>query len=44
VKGVKRAKVSFEYREAVVTYDPDVVKLEDLIKAVRDAPAFRCQG
>jgi copper chaperone CopZ len=25
VKGVKEAKVSFEEREAIVTYDPDLV-------------------
>ncbi len=37
VKGVKEAKVSFEQREAVVTYNPDLVKPEDLIKAVREA-------
>ncbi len=37
VKGVKDAAVSLEKKEAVVTYDPDQVKVEDLIKAVRDA-------
>jgi copper chaperone len=37
VKGVKEAKVSLESKEAVVKYDPDVVKVEDLIKAVKDA-------
>ncbi len=37
VKGVKEAKVSLENREAVVTYDPDLVKVEDLIKAVKNA-------
>jgi copper chaperone CopZ len=37
VKGVKNATVSFENREAVVTYDPDAVKVEDLIKAVKEA-------
>lgn len=37
VKGVKDARVSFEDREAVVTYDADAVKPEDLIKAVREA-------
>ena len=37
VKGVKEAKVSLERNEAVVTYDPDVVKVEDLIKAVKSA-------
>jgi len=40
VKGVKGAKVSFEDREAVVTYDPEVVKPDDLIKAVKDAPGM----
>ena len=37
VKGVKEAKVSLETNEAVVTYDPDVAKVEDLIKAVKGA-------
>lgn len=37
VKGVKEAKVSFEDREAVVKFDPEAVKVEDLIKAVRNA-------
>ena len=37
VKGVKEAEVSLEKNEAVVTYDPDVVKVEDLIKAVKSA-------
>lgn len=37
VKGVKEAKVSLEDREAVVTYDPDLVKVDDLIKAVKNA-------
>ena len=37
VKGVKEAKVSLEDGEAVVTYDPDLVKVEDLIKAVKNA-------
>ena len=37
VKGVKEAKVSLEKNEAVVTYDPDVAKVEDLIKAVKAA-------
>jgi cation transport ATPase len=40
VKGVKNATVSFEDREAVVTYDPDAVKVEDLIKAVKEAPGM----
>ena len=37
VKGVKEAKVSMETNEAVVTYDPTVTKVEDLIKAVDNA-------
>jgi copper chaperone CopZ len=37
VKGVKEVNVSLEKREAVVKYDPDVVKVEDLIKAVKEA-------
>ena len=37
VKGVKEAKVSLGNQEAVVKYDPDVVKVEDLIKAVKNA-------
>jgi copper chaperone CopZ len=34
---ISEAKVSLEKNEAVVTYDPDVVKVEDLIKAVKSA-------
>ena len=37
VEGVKEAKVSLDTNEAVVTYDPEVVKIEDLIKAVKEA-------
>lgn len=37
VKGVKEAHVSLESKEAVVKYDPDVVTVEDLIKAVKNA-------
>ena len=37
MKGVKEAKVSLDDKEAVVKYDPDVVKVEDLIKAVKNA-------
>jgi copper chaperone CopZ len=37
VKGVKEAAVSREQEEAVVKYDPDVAKMEDLIKAVKEA-------
>jgi copper chaperone CopZ len=35
VKGVKEAKVSYGAKEAVVKYDPDAVKVDDLIKRVR---------
>jgi copper chaperone CopZ len=37
VKGVRDVNVSLETKEAVVKYDPDVVKIEDLIKAVKTA-------
>ena len=37
VKGVKEVTVSLENKEAVVKYDPDVVKVEDLIRAVKNA-------
>lgn len=37
VKGVKEAKVSLDDAEAVVKYDADLVKVDDLIKAVRNA-------
>ena len=40
VRGAQRANVSFDDREAVVTYDPDVVKVDDLIKAVKGAPGM----
>ena len=34
---MKEAVVSRENDEAVVKYDPDVTKVEDLIKAVKEA-------
>jgi copper chaperone CopZ len=37
VKGVKEVTVSLENKEAIVKYDPDVAKVEDLIKAVKKA-------
>ena len=37
VKGVKEAKVSLEDHEAVVKYDPEQAKVEDLTKAVKEA-------
>jgi copper chaperone CopZ len=37
VTGVKEANVSLENQEAVVKYDSDAAKVEDLIKAVKAA-------
>jgi copper chaperone CopZ len=37
VKGVKQAVVSMESKEAVVKYDPEAAKVEDLVKAVKQA-------
>jgi len=37
VKGVKEAVVSRQNEEAVVKYDDDVAKVDDLIKAVKEA-------
>ncbi len=37
VKGVKEAKVSLGDSEAVVKYDAAVTKVDDLIKAVKNA-------
>ena len=37
VKGVKEVHVSLESKEAVVKYVADVVNVEDLIKAVKNA-------
>jgi copper chaperone CopZ len=37
VKGVKEANVDLDRKEAVVTYDPAACKVNDLIKAVKDA-------
>ena len=37
VKGVTRARVTLENYEAVVTYDPALAKVEDMIKAVAQA-------
>jgi len=37
VKGVKEAKVSLETQEAVLKYDPEQAKVEDLIKVVKNA-------
>ena len=37
VKGVNEVSVSLAKAEAVVSYDPDMVKVEDLIKVVKSA-------
>ena len=37
VKGVKRAKVTLETNEALVTYDPAQVTVADLLHAVAQA-------
>lgn len=37
VKGVTRAQVRLEEHEAVVTYDPSVATVEQMIKAVSEA-------
>jgi copper chaperone CopZ len=37
VKGVKEADVSLENQEAMVKYDSNAAKVEDLIKAVKAA-------
>ena len=44
VKGVKEANVSLDSGEAVVKYDPDVVKVEDLINAVKNARGMNSYG
>ncbi len=44
VKGVKEVNVSLENKEAVVKYDADVVKVEDLIKAVKNARGMSPYG
>ena len=37
VKGVTRAQVRLEEYEALVTYDPKVARIEDMIAAVAEA-------
>jgi copper chaperone CopZ len=44
VKGVNEASVSLASKEAVVKYDPDVVKVDDLIKAVKNARGMNSYG
>ena len=41
LKGVKEVHVSLENKEAVVKYEQDMVKVEDLIKAVKNARGMR---
>lgn len=41
VKGVKRAKVTLENNEALVTYDPAKVKIADLLQAVANAQGMQ---
>ncbi len=44
VEGVKETKVSLQSKEAVVKYDPGKVKVEDLIKAVKNAKGMNSYG
>ena len=37
LRGVKEAKISLRDDEAVVTYDPTKVKVEDMVTAVNQA-------
>ena len=37
VNGVTRARVMLEEREAFVTYDPALARIDDIIEAVRKA-------
>lgn len=37
VKGVKEADVSVDTKEAIAKFHPDVAKVDDLIKAVKEA-------
>ena len=37
VKGVRRAQVSLERYEALVTYDLSIAKVEEMIKAIEEA-------
>ena len=37
VKGVTRAQVRLAENEAIVTYDPEQAKIDDMIKAVSEA-------
>ena len=37
VNGVTRARVMLEEREALVTYDPTLARIQDLIEAVQKA-------
>jgi len=41
VKGVTRAQVSLETAEALVTYDPKVATVDDLVSAVKNAKGIK---
>lgn len=34
LKGVKKAEVSFDEKQAIVTYDPKQVSVEEMIRAI----------
>jgi len=44
VNGVTRARVMLEEREALVTYDPALVRIDDLIEAVQKAEGISPYG
>lgn len=44
VKGVKKAEVSFEKKQAVVTYDPKATNVAALVKAVQQTPHMMGAG
>ena len=37
LEGVKKAEVSFSKKQAVVTYDPEKVSVDDMVRAVKQA-------
>ena len=44
MKGVTRARVDLEKHEALVTYDPAVATVDDLVKAVGEAKGMHPYG
>jgi periplasmic mercuric ion binding protein len=44
VKGVRKATVSFEKKQAVVTYDPKATNVAALVKAVQNTPHMMGAG